>query len=254
MATPAPHLCLRAAVRRFGDRTALGPVDLELAPGATVALAGPSGSGKSTLLRLLLGALAASAGEVRVDGVDTRTMSPASLRRHRRRCGLIDQEALILPGLSVHHNLVAGLVPSWPWYRVLASALWPPARTSVQAALDRVGLAERQWDRAEDLSGGQKQRVALARALMGTPAVICADEPTASLDPTTAAEIIALLAEDARRRGATLLISTHRLGQVRGAVERVIGLRAGRVVLDAAADEVSEGDLDALYEGSRERA
>ncbi|GAB4557100.1 MAG: phosphonate ABC transporter ATP-binding protein [Haliangiales bacterium] len=259
MGTPAPHIALEQAGRSFadphgGERRALGPVTLSFAPGSTVAVVGPSGAGKSTLLRLVVGALAASAGEVRIDGVDVGRMSARALRRHRRRAALIDQELLVLPKLSVHHNVVAGLAASWPWYRVAAAALWPPARAPVRALLARLELAERQWDPAEALSGGQKQRVAVARGLIRQPALICADEPTAALDPATAEQVLSLMAEEARARAAPLIVGTHRLSQVVDKVDRVIGLRAGEVVLDAAADAVSEADLDSLYEGSRERA
>jgi len=119
--------------------------------------------------------------------------------------------------------------------------------------LDRVGLAERQWDLASALSGGQKQRVALARALMGNPQVILADEPTSALDPTTTTEMIDLFAAEAKRLSATLIISTHRLSEVTSDIDRVIGLRDGVVTLDKSPAELGNGDLDALYEGSRER-
>ncbi|MEM9493798.1 MAG: ATP-binding cassette domain-containing protein, partial [Myxococcota bacterium] len=162
--------------------------------------------------------------------------------------------ALVIPQLSVHDNVVAGLAAGWPWYRIVLAAVWPVRRDQVAALLDRLGLAERQWDRAGELSGGQRQRVALARALIAEPELICADEPTASLDPTTAAEVIALMVAEARGRGASLLLCTHRLSLVLSHVERVIGLRDGRVICDLPPEQLSPTQLDTLYEGSRELA
>ncbi|EDM74458.1 ABC phosphonate transporter, ATPase subunit/LysR type substrate-binding domain [Plesiocystis pacifica SIR-1] len=254
MTSPAPTLELRGAQRRWGERLALGPVDLRIAPGERVALAGPSGGGKTTLLRLLAAALRASGGSVAIDGRSVAAMRPHQIRDHRRRCALIDQGATLIPEVSVHDNVLAGRAPAWPWWRVLASALWPLEREAVAALLGQVDLRERQWDRVGALSGGQRQRVAIARALASEPSVLLADEPTAALDPTTAAEVIALLSRETRRRELTLIVSTHRLSQVLGEVDRVIGLREGRVSLDAPADQIDDATLAALYAGSRERS
>ena len=250
----APTFVLRDVERRFGRRVALSGVNLEIAAGERIALIGPSGSGKSTLLWLLLAALRASKGSVEVDGQAIADMSPQAIRAHRRRCGLIDQSTRPIPRLSVHANLIAGRVPTWPWWRTLTSTLWPLEREAMRALLDEVGLGERQWDRADQLSGGEQQRVAIARALASKPAVVLADEPTAALDPSTAAEVIALLARASQRGGAsTLVVSTHRVSQVHALVDRVIGLREGRVVFDEPVGAIDDARLDALYEGSRER-
>lgn len=251
---PAPRLTLAHAQRRFGARIALHPLSLDIEPGTLVAIAGPSGSGKSTLLAMLMGALVASAGSVCVDDHDLAGMSARALRRYRRGIGVLQQEALVVAQLSVHGNVLAGLVPSWPWYRVLASAMWPLERQRVFALLERLGLGDRQWDPAATLSGGQKQRVALARALIGDPGLICADEPTAALDPRTAADVIAVIAGEARARGASLLLCTHQLSQVIEHVDRVLGLRDGRVVLDCPPAGLSNQALGMLYRGSNEQA
>ena len=251
---PAPHFTLRAVERRWGTRVALAGIDLDIAPGERLALIGPSGSGKTTLLRLLMAALRSSKGSVSIDGEAIAAMAPREIRAHRRRCALVEQGAPVLAQLSVHDNVIAGCVSAWPWWRVLASRLWPLEREAVRESLAELGLAERQWDRADELSGGQQQRVAIARALAGGPRVLLADEPTAALDPTTAAEVIALLAAQTRQRHATLVVSTHRVSQVLGAVDRVVGLREGRVTFDLPAAEIDDALLDALYEGSRERS
>jgi len=239
--------------RQWGERVALADVSLEIEAGQRVALIGPSGSGKSTLLRLVCGALASSRGTVRVDGEAIQTLRVSRLQTHRARCGIVEQSQHLVSQLSVHRNVVAGLLPHWAWYRTLFSLLWPLERERVAALLESLGIADRQWDKARVLSVGQQQRVAIARGLVGNPSIILADEPTASLDPTTAAEAIQLLVDQAESRGATLLLCSHHLSQVIHSVDRVIGLREGRIVVDEGPDRVTDAMLNALYEGSRER-
>ncbi len=159
----------------------------------------------------------------------------------------------MIPRMSVHDNVIAGRVASWPWWKTLVSTLIAVDRDDVHALLCDVGLGDRQWDQADELSGGQKQRVSIARALAGEPALLLADEPTAALDPTTASEGIELLIAVSKKREATLIISTHRASQVIERVDRVLGLREGKLVLDKPAANTSPEDLDELYAGSRER-
>ncbi len=250
----APEFSLRGVSRRWGQREALAGVDISITPGERLALIGPSGSGKTTLLRLLMASLKGSAGSIKVDGNPISEMSPREIRSHRLRCALVDQGAQIIPRLSVHDNVIAGCVSAWPWWKTLASTMWSIESQHVHSLLSSVGLADRQWDRADTLSGGQKQRVSIARALAGEARLLLADEPTAALDPTTSSEVIDLLVSVTKARKATLVISTHRVSQVLHGVDRLIGLRDGKVFFDCRAQDVGDGDLDALYEGSRERA
>ncbi len=247
------RLDVQSAGRAWGSRVALDAVSLSLEAGERVALIGPSGSGKSTLLRLVTGGLEPSTGRVLADDADLASLSARSLRRHRARCGIVEQGGKLVPQLSVHRNVIAGRLPHWPTWKTLLSALWPLERDRAAALLDRVGLADRQWDRTSILSGGQQQRVGIARALAGEPELICADEPTASLDPTTAADMANLLLDVCAERGAGLVFCTHWVSLVTRRVDRVIGLREGRLVLDEPSDRVTDAHLDALYAGSGER-
>ena len=245
----APALELRDAGRRWGARRALEGLSLSIPGGQCVALVGPSGSGKTTLLRMLSGALAASQGAVMAGGVDLHRLGHRALQRYRAGCGIVPQSQALVRQLSVHQNVVAGLLAEWPWYRVAASLLARSEEERVRGVLEQVGIGDRQWDSVSLLSGGQQQRVAVARALVRDPVLILADEPTASLDPTIAQSITSLLAGQARRRGATLVVSTHHLGQLIDCVDRVIGLREGRAVLDVPVEDLSADALDALYDG-----
>jgi phosphonate transport system ATP-binding protein len=247
------NLELHGAGRRFGDRVALDGVHLTLREGEIVAVIGPSGGGKSTLLRLLAGSLRPTSGRVLVGGTDLAGFSAKELRGHRARCAQIAQGGMLVPQLSAHDNVLAGRLPRWSAARVLLSRFMILERDPIRVALEEVGLGDRQWDRTGNLSGGEQQRVAIARALAGEPEWLFADEPTASLDPTTAQDMARHLVAAARSHDATLVLSTHWMEFVSEHAQRVIGLREGRVVFDRAREAIDSVTLDALYEGSRER-
>lgn len=248
-----PAYAIEGVGRRWAGRIALEDASFSVAPGELVALVGPSGGGKSTLIRLLGGVLRPTSGVIKVEGRDLASFSGAELRRFRASCGVVGQGLSLVPQLSVHQNVVAGFLPYWPWYRVLLSTLWPQKRRRVHEVLEEVGIGDRQWDPTSVLSGGQQQRVAIARALIGRPKTILADEPTSSLDPRTAEQTTELILREARAHQATLVFCTHWFELVRPHVDRVLGLRGGRIVLDLPAKEVTDAQLDELYAGSHER-
>jgi len=247
------ELRLERVSRSWGKQRALEDVSLTVAPGERVLLAGPSGAGKSTLLRLLAGALRPTHGVVRAGGIDLQSMSAHELRRHRARCRIVEQGGLLVPQLDVHRNVLAGRLADMRWYAVLGAALWRTDADEVRRILEPLGLADRQWDLAGQLSGGQQQRVAIARALISRPAILLADEPTSSLDPRTAGEATRLLVEEARQRGATLVLCSHWLSLARASADRIVGIRGGRLVLDESPGDVDDEALERLYQGSDEK-
>ncbi len=240
--------------RRWGDTLALDKVSLTVRSQEVVLVAGPSGSGKTTMLRMLAGALRPSSGRVEVEGVDIASMSESALKAHRARTGIVEQGSMLVPQLSVHRNVLAGLLSDWPWYKVLQSVLMRVEVPRVRKLLEQMELADRQWDTTGVLSGGQQQRVGVARALICDPTIILADEPTASLDPSNATAVTRMIVEAARAREGTALLCSHWVDLALPFVDRVIGLRDGKLVLDMKASEVNAAVLDELYEGSAERA
>jgi ABC-type multidrug transport system ATPase subunit len=162
-----------------GGRRVLDGASLRLGGGRIATLEGPSGSGKTTLLRVLATLSEPASGVVRLDGIDAREIPP---RVYRTRVAYVSQQPTMLDG-SVEANVTAG--PH------LSGEL--PTADDVSALLGRVGLEEIAGRRALDLSGGEKQRVALARALANRPEVLLLDEPTAALDPSWVARIVALV-------------------------------------------------------------
>jgi phosphonate transport system ATP-binding protein len=249
----APVLELSAVGKSFGELEALKGINLTVSLGERVAILGPSGSGKSTLIQLLAGALQPSCGKVLFQGQDMTSWTRRELRSYRRRLGLVEQSLDLVPQLSLHRNVIAGLLPNWSPRRILFSLLWTTDKQRVGQMLDEVGLASRQFDPTHTLSGGEKQRVAIARALIHNPAILFADEPTSSLDPATAETVVRLLIEKGQRHAQSMILSTHWASVVQPHVDRIIGLREGRIVLDAPAQEVTDAMLDDLYAGHKER-
>lgn len=238
---------LRKVSKSFGSQIkALQDVTLDIQSGERVAILGPSGAGKSTLLRTINGLETPSSGQVRVNG---RLVSPAETREIRRQVGMIFQRFNLVPRMSVMANVLTGRLG----YRSTMTNLfgWFPAEDHALAcaALEEVRLLDRAWERADRLSGGQQQRVGIARTLVQQAQVILADEPVASLDPETSQEIMRLLDRVTRERNVTLVVNLHQVELAKQFADRVIGLRAGKLIFDVATSLLSDDMLDELYRG-----
>ena len=241
---------LRGAGVRFGTSWALAGVDLDVAAGERVALVGPSGAGKTTLLSLLNGSRRPTEGRVRVLGHDLAALRPAELRRLQRQIGTVYQQHHLVGPLRVVHNVNAGRLGEWSLAEAVRSLLVPVDVATAEAALARMGIADKLYERTDTLSGGEQQRVALARVLVQRPVAILGDEPIASLDPTRAEEIMQLLAGLAGDAGRTLVVSLHTVEYARRHCDRLVGLRHGRVVFDAEPAAVSPAMVEQLYRTS----
>lgn len=206
------------------ETVALHSVDLAVGRGEFLCLSGPSGSGKTTLLHLIGCLEAPTQGEVRIAGFPLPSLSRRNAARLRReKIGFIFQSHNLIPVLSARENV------EFP----LDLAGVPPAerRQRAMSALEHVGLAELGDKRPGSLSGGQQQRVAVARAIVTRPDIVLADEPTASLDSATGADLVELLHRLNRDEGTTFIFSSHDPQMVARA-GRVIRLKDGRIVDD----------------------
>lgn len=236
---------LADAEKRFGSFTALSPVSLAIRQGERVALMGPSGSGKTTLLRMLAALHTPDAGVCRIGGKPIGELRPGL--ELSRLVGIMPQSLDLVLSLAVVHNVAAGRLGEWSFWRALWSLFSPRELNRVQEALARVGLLEKLYERTSTLSGGQQQRVALARLLVQSPRAILVDEPVASVDPARAEDLIALVNELATENGQTLVASLHSVPLAMNYFSRIIALRPGRIVFDLPAEEVTDEDLNALY-------
>ena len=197
---------------------AVDAVNLSVERGSFVGLIGPSGSGKSSLMYLLSGLKRPSRGTVVFDGRDYAGLSSAGLMRLRReRYGFVFQQHFLVNYLSAFENVMIGAVKRN--HEVAAYA---------QELLRRVGLGDKLLKRPYQLSIGERQRVAVARALIHRPALVFADEPTASLDQATGHEVVNLLAEYRRSGGGSVVVVTHDSAMLTGA-DRVLQMRDGRL-------------------------
>jgi putative ABC transport system ATP-binding protein len=196
-------------------------VSLAVEPGEVVTLEGPSGSGKTTLLSIIGCILTATSGRVIVDGAEVDPDRPARLPQIRKKSiGFVFQQFNLFPALTALENVEYAL--NIKGYRGRA------ARAEAERLLGAVDLTDRKDFLPRDLSGGQKQRVAVARALVGEPAVLLADEPTANLDSQVGAQILEIFRDLARKQSRALLIVTHD-PKVRDVSDRVVKIRDGLI-------------------------
>ena len=231
---------------------ALKDIDLTIGQGEFVAIIGLSGAGKSTLIRTINRMHDITNDTLTVDGTDVMQLHGKSLRAFRRRIGMIFQSFNLVTRTTVIKNVLTAFVPELPWWRATLGIFTKAEKTAALEALDKVGILDKAFVRADQLSGGQQQRVALARTLAQNPQIILADEPVASLDPVTAKQVMDDFQRINRDMRITILINIHHVDLALQYATRVIGIRAGRVVYDGPAGEVDGAVLDAIYQDRKE--
>jgi putative ABC transport system ATP-binding protein len=221
----APPVVVESLDHHYGTgslrRQILFDVSATIPAGEIIIVTGPSGSGKTTLLTLVGALRAAQSGSVRVLGQELKDARDATLEQVRRRIGFIFQQHNLLAALTATENVELGL-------RATGSFARSELRRRARAMLEAVGLEAHVDKRPHLLSGGQRQRVAIARALVGDPAIVLADEPTASLDKVSGREVVDRMQSLAREQGATILIVTHD-NRILDVADRILHLEDGRI-------------------------
>ena len=206
-----------------GGHTGLSGVSFRIEPGEMVFLTGHSGAGKSTLLKLIGLLERSSGGQVHVNNRNLTRLKNSQIPYHRREVGIIFQDHRLLNDRTVFDNVALPLVVSGMGYKEISRR--------VHAALDKVGLLNKEKAAPITLSGGEQQRVGIARAVVSKPPLVLADEPTGNLDPKLSQEIMELFGWF-NQVGVTLLIATHDLDLISRMDKRILTLHNGQLVQD----------------------
>jgi phosphonate transport system ATP-binding protein len=232
---------------------ALDNVTFDIPKGQFLAVIGLSGSGKSTLLRCINRLIDPTSGKIIWNGSDITAASDDELRMIRRKIGMVFQNFNLVHRSSVLTNVLSGRLgyvnPAW-------SLLNRFPEKDVQNAmqqLERVGIADKWRNRADELSGGQQQRVGIARAMMQDPEIILADEPVASLDPVLAHSIMQYLEQINKELGVTIICSLHFLDLVHRYADRVVALNLGKKMFDGPPTEIDDAKFKDIYGKEAER-
>ena len=244
----SPLISLTGVSKRFPNGTlALDNVSLKVPKGQLLSLIGLSGSGKSTLMRHLNGLHKPTSGSVKVLGTEVSSASNRELRAVRRNVGFVFQQFGLVGRATCLENVLSGALGRLGGPRYGVWSYPKQLRREAFDHLDRVGLAPQAYQRADTLSGGQMQRVAIARTIMQQPEILLADEPVASLDPESSAQVLELMLQVATEEKMTIIVTLHQVELAMGWAHRIVGLRDGRVVLDRDATGLSQADVMDVY-------
>lgn len=229
-----------------GRVLALDDVNFSVDKGEFLVLIGLSGSGKSTLLRCINRLVEPTSGRVRFNGIEITSLPQKELRRVRREIGMIFQQFNLVKRSTVLANVLAGRLGYVPTWQTLLGRFPKEDLERARRALERVGLLEKMYVRADQLSGGQQQRVGIARALMQEPKLLLADEPVSALDPATSHSILKYV-EEMNKEGVTVICSLHFLSLARRYGKRIIALKDGKIVFDGEPEEIDDHRFKEIY-------
>ncbi|MEF2890564.1 MAG: phosphonate ABC transporter ATP-binding protein [Turicibacter sanguinis] len=226
---------------------ALKNINLEIEQGEFVAIIGLSGAGKSTLLRTINRMHDITDGELIVNGENVNDLKGKSLRKFRRHIGMVFQSFNLVTRTTVINNVLTSRVPDMPFYKSMIGVFSKEDKVIALEALDKVGILDKVYVRADQLSGGQQQRVALARTLAQKPEIILADEPVAALDPITATQVMDDFKRINEEMKISVLINIHHVDLALKYATRVIGIKAGEIVYDGPSNMVDSEILKQIY-------
>lgn len=230
---------------------AVNNISFSVERGEAVVLLGASGSGKSTLIRLLCGLERIDAGNGSICVNDHAfyqgsRFSP-NIREIRKTIGVVFQQFNLVGQLDVITNVLIGCLAEKSTFDILLRRFTEAEHVAALECLDKVGLSPQAYQRASTLSGGQQQRVAVARALLRGAKLLLADEPVASLDPTSAKKVMDVLFGLTQDLGMTLIVSLHQISIAQTYCQRALGMRKGQLIFDGLTADLSPQKLQSLY-------
>ena len=230
-ASPAPAISVRDLRLQYGDREVLHGLTFDVRSGETVVVIGGSGSGKSTLLRTMVGLEKPASGEVHINGVDITKANVREMDAIRKKIGLAFQGGALIGSLSVGENIALPLVEHTDLEQTTIEVM-------VRIKLEQVGLSGFESYSPAELSGGMKKRAAFARAIAMDPEILFFDEPSAGLDPITAAGIDDLILNLKKTYARTIVVVTHELVSAFLIADRIILINRGNIVAMGPVEEI----------------
>lgn len=237
-------------VKSYGsDKPVLRNLDLTVPERSVVSIIGASGAGKSTLLRCINRLVEPTSGDIELNGVNLTRLQGRELRTARRRIGMIFQSFNLVDRLTVMENVLSGRLGYVSFFRAAFRRFPQEDIDRAFHFMERVGIAHYANKRADELSGGERQRVGVVRALMQGPEILLADEPTASLDPKTSEQIMALLRSLSEELALPVLINIHNVAEAKEYTDRIVGMRFGRIIFDGAPSTLDQAAMDQIYAG-----
>ena len=241
-----PLVELTHVEKHYGDLHVLKDINLTVRKGEVLVIVGPSGSGKSTMCRTINRLETIDSGDIRIDGKPL-PQEGKELASLRAEVGMVFQSFNLVTRTTVIKNVLSACVPDMPFWRVLLGAFRKEDKLKALESLDKVGILDKAYMRADQLSGGQQQRVALARTLTQSPHIILADEPVAALDPVTAKQVMQDFVHINQEMGISILLNIHHVELALEYADRIIGIRAGKIVYDGPSARVDQAVLDSIY-------
>ena len=225
----------------------LEDVNLEIQQGEFIGIIGTSGAGKSTLIRTINGLNNVTEGTLMVNETNVAQLKGKALREFRKNVGMIFQSYNLVPRVSVIRNVLSSRVPNMSFLSVCFGLFSKADKLKALDALNRVGILDKAYIRADQLSGGQQQRVSLARALAQDADILLADEPVAALDTVTAREVMDDFKRINKELNKTVLINIHHVELALEYTDRIIAVKKGRIVFDGPSSSVTQQVLDDVY-------
>ncbi|TRZ36531.1 phosphonate ABC transporter ATP-binding protein [Niallia circulans] len=240
-------------VKRYnGGTLALKDINLEVKKGEFIAVIGPSGAGKSTLLRSINRLIESTEGSIEFLDQRIEKANKSELRKIRSKMGMIFQHYNLIYRSSVLENVLHGRLGYMGSVAGVFNRYKEEDKQEAIMLLKKVGLEAEIYKRADELSGGQKQRVGVCRALAQNPELILADEPIASLDPKSSAVVMDAIYKNCKEQGIACLVNLHQVDVAKRYATRIVAVKAGTIVFDGQASELTEEMIEYLYEGKEQ--
>jgi len=238
--------------KQYTKKEVLKGIDIEIKEGEFVVVIGPSGAGKSTFIRCINRMVDPTHGVMEFDGLDISRIKGKSLRNVRANIGMIFQHYNLIGRTNVIKNVLHGRLGHNSFFKTLTGQYSKEEKLEAYELLQKVGLGEHIYKKANALSGGQMQRVGICRAMMQKPKLLLADEPIASLDPKSASVIMDQIHGLVTERNIACIMNLHQVQIAKDYATRIIGIKDGLVVYDGAPHELTDQMISHIYEGKTE--